>query len=463
MRLPVLLAVLAALTLPFAAPVGAQELAIERNTMIRLGDYDRFEVTGPRAANACAEACERDPRCAAWTYIKVVSQCRLKSDPGQAVANDCCDSGYRTKPRDTGTRQAKCTDYARAAVRANEENLARRCGLEGDLWTSDFKAHFSFCMRVPAAATVDDAALRASEIDRCAKVVTVAAGGYCDHFARVGAAQIASAKKANCGFASPRGFWDADEASLRRQCERNPKEAIEVVLPANEKQLAACFATAGRSERTCKDYAKAAVTQYQASLDNGCGFAESRRWSGSEARHYSVCLALSPAQRTVEADARASEVADCVRAAAGRRLCREYAATAVAQAVRSSNQKCDLKGLEWSRYDEDHFDFCMRQGIAATKAVTVAREQELQRCERRQTADNDECSRYANRAVKLNEINEQRNCGLRDRQLWSANYRYHYGYCLDSSFEDRQERQFQRRAAIRQCSQSRNFQIIFDF
>ena len=98
------------------------------DTIIQWGDYDQFNIQGPRAVRACQEACDRDARCRAWTYIKTTGACRLKHEPGLAVKNSCCASGYEQLSAPTPTdqayvRQEYCAEYARLAVRAQDDNL----------------------------------------------------------------------------------------------------------------------------------------------------------------------------------------------------------------------------------------------------------------------------------------------------------------------------------------------------
>lgn len=115
MRLWVILAASVLALAPFGGnPARAQsdEPVFQNDTMIQSGDYDSFKVPRRRGAGACAEACLRDPRCKAWTYIRTVEQCRLKYEVGVAVANKCCISGRKDRKSAGGSRQEFCADYA---------------------------------------------------------------------------------------------------------------------------------------------------------------------------------------------------------------------------------------------------------------------------------------------------------------------------------------------------------------
>jgi len=63
------------------------------------GDYSNFEIGVPPA---CRDACMKDGRCVAWTYVKPGIQgrrarCWLKDRVPAAVANPCCTSGTRSQ------------------------------------------------------------------------------------------------------------------------------------------------------------------------------------------------------------------------------------------------------------------------------------------------------------------------------------------------------------------------------
>lgn len=77
-----------------AAPIAAG--AQEPNVIRYGGDYSIYrQLRG--GWQSCMRACETDSRCAAWTYIETVGQCRLKEDRGERAANACCTSGVVTR------------------------------------------------------------------------------------------------------------------------------------------------------------------------------------------------------------------------------------------------------------------------------------------------------------------------------------------------------------------------------
>ncbi len=140
----------------------------QRGIMLQSGDYDSFKIPGNRGPGACAEACERDPRCKAWTYVRPVEQCRLKFEVGVAVENNCCISGIKERAKGD-SRQAFCADYASQAVSANDANLSQDCRLTGARWSADYRTHFSWCQRVDKDEAAQETELRSAEIVRCQK------------------------------------------------------------------------------------------------------------------------------------------------------------------------------------------------------------------------------------------------------------------------------------------------------
>ncbi|MHC4608073.1 MAG: PAN domain-containing protein [Planctomycetota bacterium] len=59
-------------------------------------DYESFET--PRGLWQCQEACEKDERCKAYTFVKATRTCWLKTSVPSAVANTCCVSGVKPAP-----------------------------------------------------------------------------------------------------------------------------------------------------------------------------------------------------------------------------------------------------------------------------------------------------------------------------------------------------------------------------
>jgi hypothetical protein len=455
--------------LTMTAPVAAQNTPADilRDTMIQSGDYDSFQIQGPRAGIACQEACNSDTRCKAWTYIRPVSQCRLKFTAGLPVKNGCCIAGYKRKPAAVATpdqkQQQVCADYADAATKAQDSNLQQGCGLTGPRWTTSYRDHYAYCLRSPQDVVADETAIRADEISRCTQSASGGIEAKCDHFVRATMVQIASAQKAGCAVDAKDPRWAPDAETHARACRAAPNRILDDAVAERERQLAACFDNAGKQEATCSQYATTAITQFQQNLDSACGFS-GPRWHASKARHYQSCLSANLQTRASEQQARQTELTRCVQQAARAQRCNEYVKTAVTAAIRSENIGCNLDGpgVRWSLYRDDHLAFCQTAPDAALRGEDAARQRELTRCQSRLQEVNGVCDVYAKRSNRLSEINVQNECGG-EGDPWSTDYQDHYSYCLGANIEDRQDVLQAKRRQIAQCSNDRGFTLRLEF
>jgi hypothetical protein len=434
----------------------------QRGIMLQSGDYDSFKIPGARGAGACAEACERDPRCRAWTYVRPVEQCRLKFEIGIAVENNCCISGI--KERKSGdSRQVFCADYASQAVSANDANLAQQCRLTGARWSADYRAHFSWCLRVDRADAMQETELRSAEIVRCRRRADRASRPLCEHYSRMAMIMINAQKRAECGFNPASNRWRDDRELHIKVCEGAPQRIPAAEFEARQRQLATCFERAGKEEQACVTYADEAVAQYVKAVAANCEFEESRKWNSSKARHYVWCLEASERQREDLSFERDDDLSDCRRQAALRKACDDYAENAIEQAALNENERCGLRGEAWSKYKDDHVAHCMRDGEKAARRLATERQSDLESCIADNNARNEDCERYADRAVRLARVNEEKSCGNRDRRMWSTNSREHYDFCMRAKPAIRQEVQQARRKAIQSCSVFRGFRIEIQF
>lgn len=62
------------------------------------GDYRHFELTPSPSGDACSKACEGEPRCRAWTYVRpgygvASARCYLKARVTPPRRRPCCISG----------------------------------------------------------------------------------------------------------------------------------------------------------------------------------------------------------------------------------------------------------------------------------------------------------------------------------------------------------------------------------
>jgi len=71
----------------------------------------------------------------------------------------CVSVSWQTADAETNAReeqlrqcqdkQSSCNEYARIAVRQNDQNIRRRCRFAGPRWSSDYNGHYQWCLGVP--------------------------------------------------------------------------------------------------------------------------------------------------------------------------------------------------------------------------------------------------------------------------------------------------------------------------
>jgi hypothetical protein len=82
------------------AQAGFRMSGMEGNTDRRGSDYNVFDLQTPDPA-LCQDACVRDPRCMAWTYVQPNTgqgprpRCWLKQTIPPPSGNPNCISGYK--------------------------------------------------------------------------------------------------------------------------------------------------------------------------------------------------------------------------------------------------------------------------------------------------------------------------------------------------------------------------------
>lgn len=453
----------AALMLGFwALPASAEDGGVLRDTMIQWGDYDQFKTAGANGARACAETCASDPRCKAWTFVRPVSQCRLKHDAGPVVANTCCVSGFKAAgaAQDAGGKGAFCADYARGAVASANQNLSQGCDLTGPRWGADFQAHYAWCMRVPRDNSSAETQARSLDLGRCTSSANNDIDPKCDHYARVSMVQVETARKARCAVPANDGRWANDINQHKQACLRAPNRVFPAEITNREAVLTACLANAGQADQTCTVYADKALQQVRDATSNTCGFA-GRTWSSSRALHLQWCNDASPAARKAEIDSRTEQLGVCAQQAVKHKICDQYAQNAVQQSLRNENQGCGFSGPNWSPYQDDHVSFCLQADAAHLRSEAATRDASLQQCNAKKHV-NAECDEYAKRAVRLSQINDQRDCG-NDGELWSADYATHYQACAQSNPQERRDQMSERRQALFECSNDHGFTLELGF
>lgn len=65
--------------------------------------------------------------------------------------------------------QSNCDWYAKTALKQQKDNEDRKCGLKGEAWHSDMKAHLAWCAGVAPDVWKSQAQKREQELAGCAK------------------------------------------------------------------------------------------------------------------------------------------------------------------------------------------------------------------------------------------------------------------------------------------------------
>jgi len=141
-------------------------------------------------------------------------------------------------PRDSGPQHpsqgySRCDEYARVAVSQNEQNFRRRCGFTGPRWTSDYNAHYQWCLGVQWEAADSESRAREHELQQC--------GGTrsrCDEYARIAVSQNEQNLRRRCGFTGPR--WTSDYNAHYQWCLGVQWEAADSESRAREHELRQC-------------------------------------------------------------------------------------------------------------------------------------------------------------------------------------------------------------------------------
>ncbi len=135
-------------------------------------DYKNFWIDKDTeafvAVKQCEDACKKDPQCKAFTLVKpgvqgVHGRCYLKKGVPSPVKNTSCISGL-VRPE---TAADRCKNYAATAVQQNQGNLDWKCGYSGPRWSSNYQAHYDWCMKVPKSSADSEETKRKDLLKNC--------------------------------------------------------------------------------------------------------------------------------------------------------------------------------------------------------------------------------------------------------------------------------------------------------
>ncbi len=424
--------------------------------MIRIGgDYDYLSVPAGSGYRWCEDSCAADARCKSWTYIKPSRQCRLKRIVVPAHPSKCCISGVK-KIINKKSRREICADFASAAVDQQDENLLRKCGYRGPLWSERYKRHFRACLSLNARQRGAQLASRKKALRRCAQNRR-RGNRECNRFALTAQAILRSAGQNNCRLQEslPNTQWLGGYERAYAWCKKNRDEANETTLRAARASLSSCLLRGGGPyiER-CDAYAKTAVRQYDKARRNDCGFSGSR-WNSNYRRHYQWCLKVDPWDIENEIQVRKDALQRCIAqgggGAEGKIACDHYSRLASEQTRSNRKQNCGLKGRRWLANYDRHFAWCSKTSKVNRDAELRYREAELSKCFERGGGEyNETCDTYAVRAVKQYKKNVERGCNYRGK-YWHDSYLRHYKWCVKASSGRRVRKMLERKALLSTC------------
>ena len=416
------------------------------------GDYNYLEVPPGSGYRWCEDRCRDDARCKSWTYIKPSSQCRLKRIVAPARSSKCCVSGVKKISRRKSRRDI-CADFASEAVDQQDENLFRKCGYRGDLWSERYKVHFRACLSSTPRQRASQAAVRRRKLQLCEKNRRQI-NRQCQRFAETAEQIGRSAGEHDCRL--PRTSWlGGGYDGAYEWCRNNKDDANADTLHEARKALSACLRRGGGPYlKRCDEYAKAAVDQYDKARRAECGFT-GRHWHQSYRIHYQWCLKVDPWDIRNETDMRAHALKRCLAqsgtGAEGKIACDHYARLASEQTRSNRKQNCGLRGRRWQANYDRHYAWCITTSKANRDSELSYREAELAKCfARGGGAFNETCDRYAVRSVRQFKKAEARGCNFRGK-YWNDSYIRHYKWCLKSSSVARTRKTLERKALLTTC------------
>ena len=266
---------------------------------------------------ACERKCDRDQRCKAWTYIKVISQCRLKYQVAKATPNRCCVSGVkRIVKTERETQEILCAKFADHAVESQERNLAERCGYRGRHWHAKFSRHYRRCLRMKPAKRRALHTEMGDQVDRCVTLAARTTKLACNHFARVAVAQNKTNIDNDCGYRGEK--WGRRPATHVQRCRSTPRAVRFDEFVHRETHLVRCLARGGGAVNAeCQRFAATLVAMQVKNRKNRCGI-EGVQWHGDASRHYQSCLKRDAHDRSHIIEHAKRDIKKCTRRGRGK-------------------------------------------------------------------------------------------------------------------------------------------------
>ncbi len=172
--------------------------------------------------------------------------------------------------------------------------------------------------------------------------------------------------------------------------------------------------------KQCKIYAKKAVSQFKENLKE-CNL-QSDEWHGDEERHKQWCLNVSQKEANELTKHRDNSLKTC-----GKTWCDSYAKKAVEQNEDNLNKQCGFTGRSWQSTYRNHYNWCNSVSKKSSDSAIRERDNKLKKC---QSVRQGPCQKYAEKAVKQNAQNLQKDCGFCG-QRWQSSFDNHVQWCLE--------------------------------
>jgi len=255
-------------TLGFPGSALAQP-QLEYDTLYAGGNYSIRKLPPGSTYRACRAVCRNEKRCKAWSFIKEQGRarkgfslelgskfrirvgkrghyspprCQLKDRVARTRPTPCCISGTkRVKVVDRNHISRVCSRYAEQAVIDNEENMARKCGLEGQRWSASFTRHQNWCKRRGRAAAERATRKRTRALARCDRNRTAYIDESCRRYADTAVDQAKFNKKFDCGFRRVR--WHLNRRKYVRECRQMSRAERQRNLDSREDFVGKCLAS----------------------------------------------------------------------------------------------------------------------------------------------------------------------------------------------------------------------------
>ena len=135
--------------------------------------------------------------------------------------------------------KVRCRIYAETAISQQKENLRRRCRFSGKQWSTDFRHHYQWCMKVPKAKADAETRARAEALKhKCAPALQADKKQRCRIYAETAVSQQEENAHRGCRLRGHR--WSNDFSRHYQWCLQVPQSQADSETRARDKSLKKC-------------------------------------------------------------------------------------------------------------------------------------------------------------------------------------------------------------------------------